>query len=136
MATFTDDDSALDDLNDRVKSPCCLPVMFGALISLVTYLIARDTMAYELWLPAGLFFGIVMTTLCFYSEKEGQMLIEGDDPCMSSKANERFKPGILLWLRMQGIYTTSAIMAFGVLSWLGDPVFATYLDWKGSFLNL
>jgi hypothetical protein len=136
MATFTDENSALGDLNDRVKSPCCVPVMFGALVSIGTYLVARDTMLHEIWIPAGLFFGIIMTTLCFYSEKEEQMLIEGDDPCISSKASERFKPDVFLWLRMQGIYAASAVMVFGVLSWSGDPVFATYLEWKESFLNL
>jgi len=110
--------------------------MFGALVSIGTYLVARDTMAHGIWIPAGLFFGIIMTTLCFYSEKEGQMLIEGDDPCISSKASEKFKPDVFLWLRMQGIYATSAVMVFGVLSWFGDPVFATYLNLKESFLNL
>jgi hypothetical protein len=136
MATFTDENSALGDLDNRVRSPCCWPIIFGALISAGTYLVARDTMAYGLLIPAGLFFGIIMTTLCFYSEKEEQMLIEGDDPCMSSKATERFKPDVFLWLRMQGIYGISAVIVLGVLSWFGDPVFATYLSWKESFLNL
>jgi hypothetical protein len=136
MATFTDENSALGDLDDRVKSPCCMPVIFGALISLGTYLVARDTMAYGLCVPVGIFIGIIMTTLCFYSEKEEQMLIDGDDPCMSSKATERFKPDVFLWLRMQGIYGISAVIVLGVLSWFGDPVFATYLSWKESFLNL
>jgi hypothetical protein len=136
MATFTDENSALGDLDNRVRSTCCWPIIFGALISAGTYLVARDTMAYGLFIPAGLFFGIIMTTLCFYSEKEQQMLIEGDDPCMSSKATERFKPDVFLWLRMQGIYGISAVIVLGVLSWFGDPVFATYLSWKESFLNL
>jgi hypothetical protein len=136
MTTFTDENSALGDLNDRVKSPCCLPVMFGALVSIGTYLVARDTVAYGIWIPAGLFFGIVMTTLCFFSEKEEQMLIEGNDPCMSSRTKERVKPDVFLWLSMQGKYVISAIMVFGVLSWFGDPVFATYLNLKESFLNL
>lgn len=136
MATFTDENSALGDLDNRVKSPCCWPIIFGALISAGTYLVARDTMAYELWIPAGLFFGIVMTTLCFVSEKEEQMLIEGDDPCMSSRTKERVKPGAFLWLSMTGTYAISAIMVFGALSWFGDPVFAAYLEWKESLFNL
>jgi hypothetical protein len=136
MATFTDENSALGDLNDRVKSPCCVPVMFGALVSIGTYLVARDTMLHEIWIPAGLFFGIIMTTLCFYSEKEGQMLIEGDDPCMSSRTNERVKPDVFLWLSMQGKYAISASVVFGALSWFGDPMFAAYLDGKELLLNL
>ena len=93
-------------------------------------------MAYELWIPAGLFFGIVMTTLCFVSEKEEQMLIEGDDPCMSSRTNERVKPDVFLWLSMQGKYAISAFVVFGALSWFGDPVFAAYLDWKELLVDL
>jgi len=93
-------------------------------------------MAYGLWIPAGLFFGIIMTTLCFYSEKEGQMLIEGDDPCMSSRTNERVKPDVFLWLSMQGKYAISAFVVFGALSWFGDPMFAAYLDGKELLLNL
>lgn len=135
MATFTDENSALGDLNNRVKIPCCLPAMFGAFISLGAYLFVRDANGYGLWLPAALFFGIILTTLCFWSEKEGQMLIEGDDPCLSSTAAEAVKPDLTLWLLMQGIYVVSAVAIFGVLSLFGDPVFAMYLDWKESFLN-
>jgi hypothetical protein len=136
MATFTDENSALGDLDNRVRSPCCWPIIFGALISAGTYLVARDTMAYGLLIPAGLFFGIIMTTLCFFSEKEEQMLIEGDDPCMSSRTNERVKPDVFLWLSMQGKYAISAFVVFGALSWFGDPVFAAYLDGKELLFNL
>ena len=136
MPTFTDENSALGDLNNRVKIPCCLPAIFGVAISLGAYLFARDNSGYGLWLPAVLFFGIMLTTLCYWSEKEEQMLIEGDDPCLSSTANEKIKPGFTLWLRMQGVYVMSAVTIFGVLSLVGDPVFLVYLDWKGSFLNL
>ncbi len=136
MATFTDENSALGDIDNRVKSPCCWPIIFGVLISACTYLVARDTMAHGIWIPAGLVFGIVMTTLCFVSEKEEQMLIEGDDPCMSSRTNERVKPDVFLWLSMQGKYAISAVMVFGALSWFGDPVFAAYLDGKELLLNL
>jgi len=136
MATFTDENSALGDLDNQVTSPCCWPIIFGALISTGTYLVARDTMAYGLWIPSGLFFGIVITTLCFFSEKEEQMLIEGDDPCMSSRTNERVKPEVFLWLSMQAKYAISSVIVFGALSWFGDPVFVAYLDWKESFLDL
>ena len=135
MPTFTDENSALGDLNNQVKIPCCLPAIFGVAISLGAYLFARDASGYGLWLPAVLFFGIMLTTLCYWSEKEEQMLIEGDDPCLSSTANEKIKPDFTLWLRMQGIYVVSAVVVFGVLSLAGDPVFAKYLEWKGSFLN-
>ena len=59
------------------------------------------------------------------------MLIEGDDPCLSSTAAETIKPDLTLWLRMQGIYLISFATIFGVLSVIGDPVFAMYLDLKG-----
>ena len=135
MSTFTDENSALGGSTNRVEIPCCFPAMLGAFISLGAYLIARDTSGYELWLPVSLFFGVILTSLCFWSEKEEQMLIEGDDPCLSSIATEKIKPDLTLWLRMQGIYVFSAVTIFGVLSLVGDPVFAMYLDWKGSFLN-
>ena len=135
MPTFTDENSALEDLNNRVKIPSCLPAMLGAFISLGAYLIARDTSGYGLWLPVSLFFGIILTTLCFWSEKEEQMLIEGDDPCLSSAATEKIKPDLTLWLRTQRIYMISAATIFGPLSLIGDPVFAMYLDWRGSVLN-
>ena len=135
MPTFTDENSALGDLNNRVKIPCCLPAMLGAFISLGAYLIARDTSGYGLWLPASLFFGIILPTLCFWSEKEAQMLIECDDPCLSSVATEKIKPDLTLWLRMQGIYVVSAATIFGLLSLIGDPMFAMYLDRRGSVLN-
>ena len=64
------------------------------------------------------------------------MLIEGDDPRLSSTAAESIKPNLTLWLRMQGIYLISVATIFGVLSVIGDPVFAMYLDLKGTFLNL
>ncbi len=136
MPTFTDENSALGDMNNHVRVPCCLPAILGAFISIGAYLIARDTSGYGLWLPASLCFGIILTTLCFWSEKEEQMLIEGDDPCLSSTATGTIKPGLTLWLRMQGIYLISVATIFGVLSVIGDPVFAMYLDLKGSFLNL
>ena len=135
MPTFTDENSALGDLNNRVKIPCCLPAIFGIAISLGAYLFARDASGYGLWLPVILLFGIMLTTLCYWSEKEEQMLIEGDEPCLSSRATGTIKPGLTLWLRMQGIYLVSAVVVFGVLSLVGDPVFAMYLEWKGSFLN-
>ena len=135
MPTFTDENSALRDLNNRVKIPCCLPAMLGAFISLGAYLFVRDVSGYGFWLPAGLLFGIILTTLCFWSEKEEQMLIEGDDPCLSSTTTETIKPNVVLWLRMQGIYMVSVVTIFGVLSFVGDPVFAMYLGWKESFLN-
>ena len=135
MPTFTDENSALGDLNNRVKIPCCLPAIFGILLSLGAYLFARDASGYGLWLPLVLLSGIILTTLCYWSEKEEQMLIEGDDPCLSSTAAETIKPDLTLWLRMQGIYVVSAVVIFGVLSLVGDPVFAMYLDLKGSFLN-
>lgn len=135
MPTFTDENSALGNLNNRIKIPCCLPAIFGVVMSLGAYLFARDASGYGFWLPAVLFFGIMLTTLCYWSEKEEQMLIEGDDPCLSSAANEKIKPDFTLWLRMQGIYVVSAVVVFGVLSLVGDPVFAMYLDLKGSFLN-
>ena len=135
MPTFTDENSALGDLNNRVKIPCCLPAMLGAFISLGAYLIARDTGGYGLWLSISLFLGIILTTLCFWSEKEGQMLIEGNDPCLSSAATEKIKPDLTLWLRLQGVYLSSVVIIFGLLSFIGDPVFAMYLDWEGSFLN-
>ena len=135
MPTFTDENSALGDLNNRVKIPCCLPAIFGILLSLGAYLFARDASGYGLWLPLVLLSGIILTTLCYWSEKEEQMLIEGDDPCLSSTAAETIKPDLTLWLRMQGIYVVSAVVIFGVLSLVGDPVFAMYLEWKESFLN-
>lgn len=136
MPTLTDENSALVDMNNRVKIPCCLPVTLGAFIPFGAYLIARDASGYGLWLPVSLFFGIILTTLCFWSEKEEQMLIEGDDPCLSSAATEKIKPDLTLWLRLQGVYMSSVVIIFGLLSFIGDPVFAMYLDWKGSFLNL
>ena len=135
MPTFTDENSALGDLNNRVKIPCCLPAILGILISLGAYLFARDASGYGLWLPAVLLFGIILTTLCYWSEKEEQMLIEGDDPCLSSTATETMKPDLTLWLRMQGIYLISVATIFGALSVIGDPVFAMYLELKGTFLN-
>ena len=135
MPTFTDENSALGDLNNRVKIPCCLPAIFGILLSLGAYLFARDASGYGLWLPLVLLSGIILTTLCYWSEKEEQMLIEGDDPCLSSTAAETIKPDLTLWLRMQWVYVVSAAVSFGVLSLVGDPVFAMYLDLKGSFLN-
>jgi hypothetical protein len=132
MPTFTDENSALGDQNNRVKIPCCLPAIFGILISLGAYLFARDASGYGLWLPGVLLFGIILTTLCYWSEKEGQML---NDPCLSSTAAESIKPNLTLWLRMQGIYLISVATIFGVLSVIGDPVFAMYLDLKGTFLN-
>ena len=50
MPTFTDENSALGDLNNRVKIPCCLPAIFGIAISLGAYLFARDASGYGLWL--------------------------------------------------------------------------------------
>ena len=135
MSTFTDETSALGDLKNQVKIPCYLPAMLGVLISFGAYLIAKDTGGHELWLPVSLFFGIILTTLFFWSENEGQMLIEGDDPCFSSEATEKIKPDLTLWLRMQRVYLVSASTIFGILSLIGNPVFAMYLDWKGSFLN-
>ena len=135
MPTFTDENSALGDLNNRVKIPCCLPAIFGISISLGAYLYAGEANGYGLWLPAVLLFGIILTTLCYWAEKEEQMLIEGDDPCLSSTATETIKPDLTLWLRMQGIYLISVATILGVLSVIGDPVFAMYLDLKGSFLN-
>jgi len=135
MPTFTDENSALGDLNNRVKIPCYLPAIFGILLSLGAYLFARDASGYGLWLPLVLLSGIILTTLCYWSEKEEQMLIEGDDPCLSSTAAETIKPDMTLWLRMQGIYLISVATIFGALSLIGDPVFAMYLDLKGSFLN-
>jgi len=135
MPTFTDENSALGDQNNSVKIPRCLPAIFGILISLGAYLFARDASGYGLWLPLVLFLGIILTTLCYWSEKEEQMLIEGDDPCLSSTAAETIKPDMTLWLRMQGIYLISVATIFGALSLIGDPVFAMYLDLKGSFLN-
>lgn len=135
MPTFTDENSALGDQNNRVKIPCCLPAIFGILISLGAYLFARDASGYGFWLPGVLLFGIILTTLCYWSEKEEQMLIEGDDPCLSSTATETIKPDLTLWLKMQGIYLVSVATIFGVLSVIGDPVFAMYLDLKGTFLN-
>ena len=134
MPTFTDQNSAVGDLNNRVKVRC-LPAMLGAFISLGAYLIARDTSGYGLWLPVSLFFGIILTTLCFWSEKEEQMLIEGDDPCVSSAATEKIKPDLTLWFHMQGIHIVLVAITFGLLSLIGDPVFAMYLDWRGSVLN-
>ena len=63
------------------------------------------------------------------------MLIEGDDPCLSSSATETIKPDLTLWLRMQGIYLISVATIFGALSVIGDSVFAMYLELKGTFLN-
>ena len=117
MPTFTDQNSALGDLNNRVKVRC-LPAMLGAFISLGAYLIARDTSGYGLWLPLSLFFGIILTTLCFWSEKE-----------------EQIKPDLTLWFHMQGIHIVLVAITFGLLSLIGDPVFAMYLDWRGSVLN-
>ena len=135
MPTFTDENSALGDLNNQIKIPCCLPAILGILISLGAHIFARVAGGYGLWLPVVLLFGIILTTLCYWSEKEEQMLIEGDDPCLSSTAAETIKPDLTLWLRMQGIYVVSSVVIFGVLSLVGDPVFAMYLEWKESFLN-
>lgn len=135
MPTFTDENSALGDLNNQIKIPCCFPAILGILISLGAYIFARDASGYGLWLPGVLLFGIILTTLCYWSEKEEQMLIEGDDPCFSSTAAETIKPDLTLWLRMQGVYVVSAVVSFGALSLVGDAVFAMYLDLKGSFLN-
>ena len=125
MATFTDENSALGDLNNRVKILCCLPAMFGAFISFGAYLIVRDTDGYGLWLPAALFVGNFDDTV-FLVRKGRTNAYRGDDSCLSSTAAEAVKPDLSLWLYARNIRGVSR--SFRSIELICDPVFAMYLD--------
>jgi hypothetical protein len=130
MPTFTNENSALGDLNTEAKKTYVAPLIIGIFIATTTYLIFNETGALAICGPIGLFFGVCLTSICFQAEKEKAMLIEGEDPCMSSEPNEIMRPGLRLWLWLQGKYLMSALTVFGVLIFHGNPILVAYMNLK------
>lgn len=136
MATFTNENSALGDLNNTSNSDVVglsVPVSVGIFLATVTYLICRDTGAHSICIAIGLLAGIVVMSLCFVSEKERQMLIENDEACVSQQDPALVKTGNGLWLKLQCLFLVSAVPVFLGLMFFGDPVFQLYLEAKGAF---
>ena len=136
MATFTNENSALGDLNNTSSSDVVglgVPVSVGIFLATVTYLICRDTGAHSICIAIGLLAGIVVMSLCFVSEKERQMLIENDEACVSQQDPALVKTGNGLWLKLQCLFLVSAVPVFLGLMFFGDPVFQLYLEAKGAF---
>ena len=136
MATFTNENSALGDLNNTSNSDVVglgVPVSVGIFLATVTYLICRDTGAHSVCIAIGLLAGIVVMSLCFVSEKERQMLIENDEACVSQQDPAVVKTGNGLWLKLQCLFLVSAVPVFLGLMFFGDPVFQLYLEAKGAF---
>ena len=136
MATFTNENSALGDLNNTSNSDVVglgVPVSVGIFLATVTYLICRDTGAHSICIAIGLLAGIVVMSLCFVSEKERQMLIENDEACVSQQDPALVKTGNGLWLKLQCLFLLSAVPVFLGLMFFGDPVFQLYLEAKGAF---
>ena len=97
MATFTNENSALGDLNNTNNSEIVglgVPVSVGVILATVTYLICRDTGAHSICIAIGLLAGMVVMSLCFVSEKERQMLIENDEACVSRQDPALVKTGM------------------------------------------
>ncbi len=136
MTTFTDENSALDDLGDTDNLAILrvvIPVSVGVVLATITYLICRDTGAHSICIPIGLVAGTVVMSLCFVSEKERQMLIESNEACVSQQDPTLIKAGGSLWLRLQCLFLVSAVPAFLGLVFFGDPVFQLYLEVKGAY---
>ena len=136
MATFTNENSALGDLNNTSNPDVVglgVPVSVGIFLATVTYLICRDTGAHSICIAIGLLAGIVVMSLCFVSEKERQMLIENDEACVSQQDPALVKTGNGLWLKLQCLFLVSAVPVFLGLMFFGDPVFQLYLEAKGAF---
>ena len=136
MATFTNENSALSDLNNTNNSATAglgAPVSVGVILATITYLICRDTGAHSICIAIGLLAGIVVMSLCFVSEKERQLLIENDEACVSQQDPALVKTGNGLWLKLQCLFLVSAVPVFLGLMFFGDPVFQLYLEAKGAF---
>jgi len=109
-----------------------MPIAFGILVATLTYLICKDTSAYSLYMPLGLFIGLCLTALCFQSEREKHLLIKHDDPCISGETTEIITPDLKRLLSLQGQYLLSLSVVLGILFWYGNPIFIVYVDWKAS----
>ena len=136
MATFTNENSALGDLNNTSSSDVVglgVPVSVGIFLATVTYLVCRDTGAHSICIAIGLLAGMVVMSLCFVSEKERQMLIENDEACVSQQDPALVKTGNRLWLKLQCLFLVSAVPVFLGLMFFGDPVFQLYLEAKGAY---
>mgnify|MGYP007047384566 CR=1 FL=1 len=83
-------------------------------------------------MPVALFLGFCFTWICFQAEKEKSMLIDGEDPCISSITTEIIRPDLKLWLKLQGGYFLSVIAVFGILFLYGNPIFIAYMNLRGS----
>ena len=132
MPTFTDENSALSEPNSEIKSNYIAPWVIGIFVAFVTYLICRETGAHGICMPIGLFLGGCLTSICFVAETEKAMLIEGLDQCISSATNEISRPGLMLWLQLQGRYLLSGFTVFGILFLYGNPIFIAYVDLRAS----
>ena len=136
MATFTNENSALGDLNNTNNSAIVglgVPVSVGVILATITYLICRDTGAHLICIAIGLLAGMVVMSLCFVSEKERQMLIENDEACVSQQDPALVKTGNGLWLKLQCLFLVSAVPVFLGLMFFGDPVFQLYIEAKGAY---
>ena len=136
MATFTNENSALGDLNKTNNSATAglgAPVSVGFILATITYLICRDTGAHSICIAIGLLAGMVVMSLCFVSEKERQMLIENDEAFVSQQDPALVKTGNGLWLKLQCLFLVSAVPVFLGLMFFGDPVFQLYLEAKGAY---
>jgi hypothetical protein len=132
MPTFTDENSALGEPSSEVKKSHAAPLIIGVLVATATYLLCKETGSNSICLPIGFFLGACFTSICFQAEIEKSMLIEGEDPCISSEANEIIKPGLKLWLQLQGRYLVSIFATFGILFLYGNPIFIAYMDLRAS----
>ena len=136
MTTFTDENSALGDLNNASNSTTVglgVPLSVGVILATIIYLICRDTGAYSIFIAIGLVAGMVVMSSCFMSEKERQMLTENDEACVSQQDPTVVKTGNGLWLKLQGLFLVSAAPVFLGLVFFGDPVFQLYLEAKGAY---
>jgi len=134
MPTFTDENSALGEPNRVIKRTHTAPLIIGVLVATVTFLICKETGAHGIWMPIGLFLGFCFTSMCFESEKEKAMLINGEDQCISSATSAIIRPGWKLWVQLQGRYLLSGFTVFGILFLYGNPIFIAYMDLKASIL--
>ena len=137
MATFTNENSALGDLNNTNNSAIVglgAPVSVGVILATITYLICRDTGAHSICIAIGLLAGMVVMSLCFVSEKERQMLIENDEACVSQQDPALVKTGNGLWLKLQCLFLVSAVPVFLGLMFLETRFSNCILRQKGRTL--
>ena len=132
MPTFTDEKSALGAPNRAIKRTHPAPLIIGVLVATVTYLICKETGAYGICMPIGLFLGFCFTSMCFEAEKEKAMLIDVEDQCISSATSEMIRPSWKLWLQLQGRYLLAGFTVFGILILYGNPIFIAYMDLRTS----